>query len=510
MDFDLSNPSHWHAVAYETRPYPWQYEAMSAFESLADAAIRRDIPPGTRAVVIASRQAGKNELMARFEARMLTKYSGSIREAVKAAPVAKPTLHISKTRLKRVMGSKLFQSLPKNFVYWEEGYICKVGKASQVFLSCEPSANRVGHTASLYLSVDEAQDVDNEIYTKDLRPMLLRTGSLTLLSGTSWDKASLIEVERERARSAQKRLGVRLLYEYPWWRVAEESEFYGKTASAEIELLGEDHPIIMTQYRLIPVDKMGSFLNEAGFRKLQGTHRRLSEPVPGRHYVAGVDWCGSTEQDEADILRDPERIQKRDSGVVTIGELVWNQNRIGQKVPTVRVVDHLFFTARQPMDMIDEVFKFIFERWKCLYCVSDASGVGDMPSSVLCTRRPNQVTPLKSSLSLVSSLGFNLLGAINTERFKIYSEDSDTHRECMFQFRECRREMRSQGYMRFGAPNAKVQTDWSLARVDVHDDFVKSASYCLDAAMRLEYIASNHNPTHRTYEEPELDAFDDY
>lgn len=487
---------------------------MTGFESLIDAAIRRDsrVPAGHSAVLIASRQAGKNETMARLEARMLCKYSSSIREAVKAAPVAKPTLHISKNRLKLVMNSKLFHALPKNFVHWEEGYICKVGTARQVFLSCEPSAHRVGHTASLYLSVDEAQDVDSEVYSKDLRPMLLQTGAMTLISGTSWDKASLIEVERERARAAQKRLGIRLLYEYPWWRIAEENAFYGETTQAEIDKLGEDHPIVLTQYRLIPVDKMGSFLTEAGVRKLQGAHRRLSEPVPGRHYVAGIDWCGATEQDEADILRDPEKIQKRDSGVVTIGELIWNQNKLGHKIPTVRVVDHLFFTARQPMDIIDEVFNFVFERWKCLYAVSDASGVGDMPSAVLATRRPNQVTPLKSSLSLVSTLGFNLLGAINTERFKIYSEESQTHRECMFQFRECRREMRSHGYMRFGAPEVKVQTDWSLARVDVHDDFVKSASYCLDAAMRLEYIASNHDPVSslRPAEEFSLDAFDDY
>lgn len=483
---------------------------MTSLESLIDGAVRRSIPAGTRAVVIASRQAGKNELMARLEARMLCKYSGSVRESVKAAPVAKPTLHISKVRLKRVMATPMFFELPKNFVYWEEGYICKVGKASQVFLSCEPSANRVGHTASLYLSVDEAQDVEEEIYIKDLRPMLLQTGALTMLSGTSWDRSALIEVERERAREVQKRLGIRLLYEYPWWRVAEENPKYAESAQAEIELLGEDHPIVMTQYRLIPVDKMGSFLTEAGFRKLQGSHQRQSNPIPGRFHVAGVDWCGASEQDEADQLKDPDKIRKRDSGVVTIGELVWNLNKFGTKVPTVRVVDHLFFTTHQPMEMIEEVFKFIFERWQCVYVVSDASGVGDMPSHVLATRRPSQVECLKSSLSLVSQLGFNLLGAINTERFKVYSEESETLRECLHQFKECRREMRSQGYMRFGAPEYKVLAPGGVSRVDVHDDFVKSASYCLHAAMRFEHLSSGIDPVKsmRPPEEPDLDAFD--
>lgn len=481
---------------------------MVGVEALIDAAIRRDIPPATRCVLMASRQAGKNQSNAGLEARVLAKYSSTNREAVKTAPTAVPTLHISKQRLKRVLESPLFRT-PKDLVRWEEGYICNVGRARQCFLSAEAKANRVGHTASLYLSLDEAQDIESEIYSKDFRPMLLQTGALTILSGTSWSKESLIEQEREWAREAQKKLGIRLLYEIPWWRVAEDNPRYGANVEAEIAILGADHPIVASQYNLLPADRLGRLWSDADLAKMAGEHPRMAEPREGRYYVAGVDWSGASEQDEAALIRDPNTAMKRDSTVVTIGELIW-KTVSGQRVPFVRVVDHFVSQGYQPESMIEDVYRFVFEKWRCLYCVSDASGAGNFPSHTLSVRRPNQVKPLISSLSVVNDLGYLMMGAVKTNRLKMYrGSDDDAAREFWLQQRYCRRELRSQGHMRFAAPPMKMRVDGCESAQSIHDDFVKSLAYMMMAAKHTEHLSYDVDPAfnrHRNEEQLSIDA----
>jgi hypothetical protein len=53
--------------------------------------------------------------------------------------------------------------------FWlpEHGYIVRLGKARQIFLSADEEANVVGATAHILLEVDESQDVSREKFSKE-------------------------------------------------------------------------------------------------------------------------------------------------------------------------------------------------------------------------------------------------------------------------------------------------------------------------------------------------------
>lgn len=204
-------------------------------------------------------------------------------------------------------------------------------------------------------------------------------------------------------------------------------------------------------------------------------------------YVAGVDWSGASEQDEAELLRGDDVAQKRDSTVVTIGEIVWQLTGTSVQ-PFLRIVDHLCLKGMQPEEMLEPVYRFVFEKWRCRYCVADASGAGNFPSYTLAVRRPEQVKPLVSSLAIVSETGYALLGAVKSGRLKMYRGEDRNSEEFWLQVRMCRREIRPGGFLRFYAPTRKMAiADGPLQTI--HDDYVKSLAYCLHAARQTEQLS---------------------
>jgi hypothetical protein len=55
----------------------------------------------------------------------------------------------------------------------------------------------MGATADLLREMDEAQDVDEEKYRRDFRPMASTTNALTVLYGTAWSDDCLLEKQRQ-------------------------------------------------------------------------------------------------------------------------------------------------------------------------------------------------------------------------------------------------------------------------------------------------------------------------
>jgi len=110
-----------------------------------------------------ARQGGKNELSAQIELLLLTLYINEAKNLVKCSPTFKPQTVISMTRLKDRLNDAGFDGI------WaaELGYIIRLGSARAIFLSADESANVVGHTAHILLEIDEAQDVNQEKYTKE-------------------------------------------------------------------------------------------------------------------------------------------------------------------------------------------------------------------------------------------------------------------------------------------------------------------------------------------------------
>lgn len=505
---------------YATPSYPWQVEISECIERIVHDARNGRLERGEEMVVLCSRQAGKNETSARTEARLLMKYRSEGGAIIKCAPTWTPQLNISKERLRDVTQRPLFRGrkASEDAFQWEEGRTCRCGNAKLTLVSAEPSAQKVGHTASIMLEVDEAQDVDSAIYSKDFRPMCSTRLAPTVLYGTVWDLDTLLEQKRHQARERQKQIGRRLLFEVPWTKVAEFNDEYRKYVEGEIALLGLDHPVVKTQYCLEALESAGRLFSKPDVAKMRSQRPRRHTPHDGAVYVAGIDLCGSDEQDlkEALVKIGTDANEKRDSTAVTICALTYRWEHAAQRrVPVLQVVDHLLMAGTHPLDAVEHLYNFVFERWRCLYAVIDAQGVGDAVAHVLQSRRPNQVTALKSTVSEVSRLGFNLLAAVKTGRLSVYQhDDSEESWEFWRQAEECRRELRPNGQMRFMAPPTKTPNRNGV-KSDTHDDLVKSLSYAVEAAEKhlalyLDDGVLNAPEPYRHDDAPRFDDFDDY
>jgi hypothetical protein len=263
------------------------YQAAAA-RAIVRSVLRRE---GRTFTVMMARQMGKNELSAHVEAFLLYAHRLAGGTIVKAAPTFKPQLINSKMRLERVL-SHLPGELPRA-VQSRFGYIIQMGEAAVHFLSAEESSNVVGATADLLLEIDEAQDVSEEKYLKDFRPMASTANTTAVLYGTAWSDDTMLA--RQRAANLRDDPGAH--FEFPWTVLADLSPDYRAFVEGERRRLGDDHPIVKTQYRLETVDGAGRLFNAEQLELLKGSHPRVAGPDEGSGflYVAGVDVAGGSE-----------------------------------------------------------------------------------------------------------------------------------------------------------------------------------------------------------------------
>lgn len=483
-----------HNHCFPTKPYRWQLEVLKSFEAVVLAKHRGELKSGIIMPFIASRQAGKNETNARFEARMLALHRDAPKrwEAVKGAPTRAPQLIISKERLKTIMGGHtqaiwddIFQ--PR----WREWYILEMNQARMFLLSADDNANAVGHTASLFLSIDETQDVRRQNFEKVFAPMVDSTGAPMIFSGTEWDKDSLLHYMRQQAEELQRRLKIKLLHVIPWWRVAEENPQYGESVQAKILRWGPTHINVKTMYECEPADGVGNMFEYIDIAGCIGNYQRQPEPAFGRVYVAGVDFCAAEKPDLKDAIQGDVLREKRDATVATVAEctFMWNKHD-NTKMAMIRIVDHLYMEGKNPYTTVEELDDFLFKKWNVARAVLDATGVGNGLANMLHSRRPKQCDPIYTTYQLKSDLGHTLSGFMKSKRMQMYRDDGSIEwATWMREFRECRRhELRENSQMRWGAPKVKVDGQ------NIHDDFVLSAAYCCQAAEK--HLAANYDPAH--------------
>ena len=195
---------------WKQRLRPYQVEAGRA---ILDSVLHRR---GLSFSVEVARQGGKNELSAQLEVLLLTLNLMRDVDAVKCAPTFDPQGRIS---LRRVW-SRLQEAGLAPLVSREAGHIVRVGKARLVFLSAEPEANVVGHSAQLLLEVDESQDVDEEKFDREFRPMAATTNATIVFYGTAWHDTTLLERAKQRhlELGAATASGVTSSTTGRWWR----------------------------------------------------------------------------------------------------------------------------------------------------------------------------------------------------------------------------------------------------------------------------------------------------
>ena len=408
-----------------------------------------------------ARQGGKNELSAYIEACLLATNAANSVNIIKCSPTFEPQAVISIDRVKEWLDCFNFD--------WslERGYIIRLKEARAIFLSADVSSNVVGNTAHLLLEVDEAQDVSKEKYNKEFKPMGATTNCTTVLYGTTWDETTLLEEVKQTNLEMEKRDGVKRHFRYDWEEVAKYNPDYLKYAEAERERLGENHPLFLTQYRLLPLRGGGGFFNAGQRAQLQGGHSRLHHAEAGKSYVAGIDLAG--EEETIDGISHP--VARRDATVVTIAELDYSICDDIIREPRLKVVEHYRWVGKKHPELYAQLVDILKNTWHCRKIVVDATGVGEPVASFLRKALGSRVVPFNFTQQSKSELGFNLLAAVNSGRLKAYKPDgSDECRDFWREMEKARSNFRPSRTMNFFVDAS-----------DGHDDFLMSLALAVEA-----------------------------
>jgi hypothetical protein len=393
---------------------------------------------------------------------------GESKNLIKCSPTFKPQAVISIRRLEERLNDAGFREIWKP----ELGYVIRLGDARAIFLSAEESANVVGNTAHLLLEIDESQDVSKEKYTKDFRPMCSSTNATTIHYGTTWDDSTLLEEVKQANLERESRDGVKRHFRYDWEEVAKYVPEYQAYVEAERERLGENHPLFLTQYRLLPIRGGGGFLDAQQRAQMQGEHSRKRHGESGKTYVAGIDLAGEAEEIEGELTGR----SRRDATVVTIGELDFSSSDEIVREPVVRIVEHYRWTGIKHSGLYARLADIIMRVWRCRRVVVDATGVGEPVASFLRKKLGRRVTPFKFTQRSKSELGFNLLAAVNAGRVKVYRGDgSEDFYKFMREMELAKSTYRANQTMNFWVDAAQG-----------HDDFLMSLALLVEAARLYE------------------------
>ncbi len=453
---------------------PYQFEIAAA---VLDSVFYRK---GLTFSVEIARQGGKNELSARLERLLLTLNLDQPLQLVKCSPTFKPQTLISMMRLKDRLND-----VGLNGVWISEmGYIIRLGQARAIFLSADTGANVVGNTAHLLLEIDESQDVNKDKYTKEFKPMGAATNCTVVHYGTTWDDSTLLEQVKQTNLELQKMDGIQRHFRYDYLEVGRFNREYLINVEMERQRLGENHPLFLTQYRLLPVHGGGGFLNSTQLAQLQGTHCRRSHPESGHIYLAGIDLAGAAESGEDDFLRSLS--PRRDSTVITIAELIYDPKHSDTLINSesspscpfinqlhlIKVVEHYRWTGQPHTDLYAQLVDLLKNVWHCKKILVDSTGVGEPVAAFLKQALGQKVVPFKFTAQSKSLLGFNLLSAVNSGRLKIYSADgSPDYQELWFELNKAKSLYR---------PNRTF--NFFVDPSDGHDDFLMSLALLVESA----------------------------
>ena len=433
---------------------PYQREAARAI--LASVRERA----GRTITIEIARQGGKNELSAQLELLLLGTARRGRDEAVKCAPTYRPQLRLSMRRLwLRLRQGGAGPSARR------DGDSIRFNDARIMFLSAEPHANVVGHTASLLLEVDEAQDVDTEKFDREFLPMAATANATVVLYGTAWDDRTLLERAKQANLEAERKDGIRRHFEYDWEHVARHVPAYGAHVERERQRLGETHPAFLTQYCLRPISGGGRLFTASQCAQLQGPHERIAARLDGERYVAGLDLAGG---DDASA----QEQTKRDATVLTIGRITSPPLDAIVQEPRIEIVEQVAWTGEPHELLLPRLLDLVRDVWRVTSIAIDATGLGETIARVLAQSLRNaRVDAVKFTSESKSRLGFDLLAAVNGGRLKLYRADgSAEHRECVRQAGLARAAYRANQTMNFYVDPA-----------DGHDDFITSMALLVRA-----------------------------
>ncbi|MGE0227959.1 MAG: hypothetical protein AB7I38_05250 [Dehalococcoidia bacterium] len=432
---------------------------LRPYQGVAGRAVLRRVlrrEGGSISIEIA-RQGGKNELSAQIELTLLLARAQSGGTVVKCAPTFEPQARISMRRLRNRAAEAGISILVRS-----EGSSVRCGNASAQFLSAEPAANVVGHTADLLLEADEAQDIDVETFDRAFRPMAASTNAPVVFYGTPWGANSLLEQAKAAHLTAERTDGVRRHFRFDCNEVARYVPTYGAYVEAERERLGERHPLFRTQYLLEVLHDAGRLFDSAALAQLDGEHDRQSAPVAGERYVAGLDLAGAASEERTEA-------RDRDWTVLTIARLMPG----GDSGPRIEVVEHQTWQGEPTESLLATLADRLRHVWRVRRLAVDATGLGGPVAELLASRLGRStVEAVTFTAERKSRLGFGLLAAAHSGRLRLYRMDGSAEwAECRRQLELARAAYREQRLMQFHVDPSEG-----------HDDYVMSLALAVWAA----------------------------
>ncbi len=448
------------------RPYQCQ-----AGRAIVDSALNGR---GLTFTVVMARQAGKNELSAHVELLLLAKNARRSLDSVKCAPTFHPQARISLSRL----WSRILQAGLDPLAAREDGHAVRFGRARQIFLSAEPAANVIGHTASLLLEVDEAQDVDRDKFDREFRPMAAPANATTVYYGTPWDDTTLLEQAVQANLELERRDGIRRHFHFDWIAAAELNPAYGRYVEGERARLGENHPLFLTQYALKTVS--GGRLFGAGQRaQLRGAHPRRSAAAQGESFIAGLDVGGQELEMTAGSRTSTGsgRAGDHDPTVLTVARVMAPASDAIVQEPRLEVVEHLAVAGEKHDELFARLVDMLGHVWRVRRVAVDATGLGETLARLLARALgPSVVRAVRLTAESKSRLGYNLLAAVNGGRLRMYAADgSAEYAEFWRQMELARAAYRPSRTMNF-----------FVERCRGHDDYLMSLALVVEAARDLD------------------------
>ena len=430
--------------------------ALRAYQARVLGGLLRAVAarPTAPLTVLMPRQSGKNEIAAALVACLLRANAHEGGTVVVCAPTLDPQARITADRIRAALAAT-DPLVPAAGQSRSRGDTIAVGHARAVLLSANPQASVAGHTASIALVADEAQDIDEAWFNRQFRPMAASTGAPTVLFGTAWNGRTLLEraVEANRALDAASLHGPRRHHEASWREVAVVLPAYGAYVESERERLGATHPLFLSQYELVPGEVAGRLLTRDLLAALEGGHEPLSAPEPGERYVAGLDFGGEGEDADATVLT----IARADAPAGDRGGVA------------CRVVAQREWRGAPYARVLDEV-RALDRLWRFDRVSADATGLGAPLVAQLRPQIGARLDEVVFTAASKSALGYALLAAARTGRLALPRDDgSPEASRCRNELAACEASLASGGRLAWGNDRG-------------HDDYVVSLALCLRAA----------------------------
>jgi hypothetical protein len=431
--------------------------------TLLDLARGTDWERGVTYTIVYPRQAGKNELAATFVAYLLASHATRGGCVVVCAPTATPQVEISLARVRRTL-EQLASTFPGSGQPRFAGTAAAFGRAWAVFLSASDEAHVAGHTASLALVADEAQEIDEAWFDRQFRPMTASTGAPVFLFGTPWngetllDRAVAANLEFEAAHGQPEFGWPRPRHYMATWReVGGVVRAYEAHVLRERARLGAGNPLFLTQYELETVHDAGRLLTAEELRAIEGSHERLRAPAEGERYVAGLDLAG----------------QGSDASVLTLARVAGG---------VVEVVEALAW-ERAPFPQLEAEVHAAIDSWRPARVVADAGGLGaPIVARLADVLAPGVVEPFTFTGASKSQLGFDLIAAVRGGRLSLWALDFTREaRSLRAQLGACLADYRGPGRVDWHAPSG------------AHDDYVVSLALCVRALVGPPRLAQGRH-----------------